>query len=140
MSEYLDKGALTAQSMSEDDVDLGRGKVRVRGMSRGETLRLQQAKEAGQIKDMGAWERRMVSLCLLAPTMTEIEVGEWQEADAAGGDLQLVTEKIRDLSGLSEDADKSGVPDVRDEPGDGVRVLPGDEAEHDGGPASGADE
>ena len=115
MGEYLDKSALTSQELAEDDVDLGRGKVRVRGMSRGETLRLQKAKEAGAIKDAGAWERRMVSMCLLQPTMTEIEVGEWQEADPAGGDLQAVTEKIRDLSGLAEGADKSGVQDVRDD-------------------------
>lgn len=140
MTGYLDKGALTTQSLPEDDVDLGRGKVRVRGMSRGETLRLQKEKEIGAIKDVAGWERRMVSMCLLEPTMTEIEVGEWQEADPAGGDLQSVTDKISELSGMSEGADKSGVPGVRDESDAGIRVLSGAEAEPDGGPAAGADE
>lgn len=140
MSDYLDKSQLTSQSLPEDDVQLALGKVRVRGMSRGETLRLQAAKESGSLKTQAAWECRMVSWCLLAPTMTEIEVGEWQEADLAGGDLEAVTDKISELSGVAEGADKSGVPGVRDDAGSGVRVLPGAEAVDDGGPAAGADE
>ena len=120
MSEYLDKGDLTSQELPEDDVDLGRGRVRVRGMTRGETLRLQKAKETGALKDVGAWERRMVSMCLLRPTMTEIEVGEWQEADPAGGDLQAVTEKISELSGISKGSEKEAMQTFRDGSGDGV--------------------
>jgi hypothetical protein len=114
MSEYLGAETLTNQSLPQDDVQLAKGKVRVRGLSRGEVFALQAAKSAGDLKDEGAWERRMVSLAMLAPKLTEDQVGEWQQGPA-GGDLEAVTNKVSELSGLGEGADKSGVPDVRDD-------------------------
>ena len=113
MSDYLDKSALTSQELPEDDVQLAMGKVRVRGLSRGEVFAMQKSKADGGLKDEGAWERRMVSVAMVAPKMTEDEVGDWQRTGTAGGDLESVTEKISELSGLSEGADKSGLPDVR---------------------------
>jgi hypothetical protein len=118
MSDYLDKSRLTSQTLPEDDVTLAEGKVRVRGLSRGEVFAMHEAKKSGGLKTEGEWERRMVSIALVAPEMTEDEVGAWQRTGTAGGDLEKVTSKISELSGLSEGADKSGVPDVRDEPGD----------------------
>ena len=81
----------------------------------------------------------MLALGMVDPTMTEDEVGDVAENSPAG-EMEPVSAKINELSGLDEGADKSELPGVRDEPGAGVRVLPGDEAGDDGGPASGADE
>jgi hypothetical protein len=111
----------------------------VRGLSRGEVFAMQKSRQDGGIKDEAAWERRMVSIALLAPKVTEDQVGTWQ-GGPAGGDLETVTDKISELSGMSEGADKSGVLGVRDDAGSGVRVLPSAEAGQDGGPAAVADE
>lgn len=138
MSDYLSADELVSSAgLPEDDVIVARGKVRVRGLSRSEVFMMQKAKDAGQLKDEGAWERRMVSLALVAPSLTEIQVGDWQATDPAGGDLEAITDKIAELSGMKKGADKSRLPDVRDESRDGVRVLPRDEAAHDGGAVEG---
>lgn len=111
------KAKLLKPRIAEAEVELELGTVRVRGLSRGEVFAMQKAKADGGIKDEAAWERRLVSLALVDPVMTEDEVGEWQRISPAG-ELEPVGNKIRELSGLAEGADKSRVPDVRDEPGD----------------------
>lgn len=127
MSEDL-KAQLLSRRIDEDDVEIpGVGAVRVRGLSRGEVFALRKAKEAGRLKDDAAWDRRLVSLAMVNPAMTEDEVGVWQDSSPAG-ELEDVTKKIQELSAMAEGADKSSVEDVRGEPGDGVRVLPGSEA------------
>ena len=132
------KARLLTPRITEDDVPIeGVGTVRVRGLSRGEVFALRKAKEAGKLKDDAAWDRRLVSLAMVNPPMTEIEVGEWQDSSPAG-ELEDVTKKIQELSGMAEGADKSNVEDVRGEPGDGVRVLPRDQAAHDGSDVEGA--
>ncbi|MFC0628542.1 hypothetical protein [Kribbella deserti] len=119
MTDYLTPGQLTTGEFPEEDVPVAGGKVRVRGLSRGEVLRMQADKESGRIKDLGAWERRMISLAMVNPQLTEIQVADWQEASVAGA-LEELTRVISELSGLNDDADKSGVPAIRDEPASGV--------------------
>lgn len=137
MSEYADAEELTTvDPLGEGDVTLASGKkVRVRGMSRGEVFAMQKAFSS----DEAGKERHIVSKCMLIPRMSERQVGEWQ-CEPAGGDLDAVTAKIQALSGLGKGADKSGVSGVRDDTGDGVRVLPSGEARDDGGVAPAADE
>lgn len=106
MTEYLSAEALTTQSLNEEDLPLSSGLVRVRGLSRGEVFMMRKSQQDGGLKDEGAWERRMVSLALLQPKLTEEQVGAWQQGPA-GGDLETLTEKIQELSGLGEGADKS---------------------------------
>lgn len=119
MTEDL-KARLLKPRINEDTVEIeGVGPVRVRGLSRGEVFALRKAKESGRLKDEAAWDRRLVSLAMVDPAMTEDEVGEWQDSSPAG-ELEDVTKKIQQLSGMAEGADKSGVQDVRDEPGDSV--------------------
>lgn len=114
MTEYASAEALISSTLNEEDLPLPSGKlVRVKGLSRGEVFLMQKTKQDGGIKDEAAWERRMVSLALVAPKLTEEQVGQWQQGPA-GGDLQKLTEKIQELSGLAEGADKSSVQDVRD--------------------------
>lgn len=112
--------ATTESGMPEDDVDVaGMGTVHVRGLSRGEVFIMQKLRAEGRIKTEDAYERRMVSLGLVAPEMTEAEVGIWQEVSPAG-EMEPVAAKIRDLSGLGEGADKSDVQGAGGEPGTGV--------------------
>src|SRR3546814_749313 len=115
-AKLLGKRADTASGLPEDTVEVdGMGSVLVRGLSRGEVFAMQKSKADGGIKDEQAWERRMLSIGLVDPAMTEAEVGEWQRVSPAG-EMEPVGQKIRELSALDEGADKSGVSDVRDEP------------------------
>lgn len=134
MDEDL-KARLLKHRVPEGTVELdGIGTVRVRGLSRGEVFAAQKT-----AKDTESQECRYLALGMVDPELTEDEVRQWQ-ASSPAGELEAVVEKIKELSGLGKAADKSGVPGVRDEPGPGVRVLPGDEAVDDGDAAAGADE
>jgi hypothetical protein len=133
MDEGL-KARLLKPRVPEGTVELdGLGTIRVRGLSRGEVFMTQQA------KGVEAMECKILALGMVDPQMTEDEVRQWQ-ANSPAGEMEPVADKIRELSGLNRGAEKEAVQTFRDGSGDGVRVLPGDEAEHDGGPAAGADE
>lgn len=113
MDEDL-KARLLKPRVPEGEVEVeGIGTVRVRGLSRGEVFIVQ--KTTGD--DTAAMERRIVSLGMVDPEMTEDDVRQWQQSSPAG-ELDAVADKINELSGLSQGADKSGVPDVSDGPGD----------------------
>lgn len=115
MSEYASAEELTKQRAGEEDFTMPSGAVvRVRGLSRGEVYLMQKTKADGGIQDEAAWERRMVHLALLQPELTEEQVGEWQQGPA-GGDLEELTDKIRELSKLGQGAEKSGVQGTGDE-------------------------
>ena len=109
MTEYASPEALTKVPIGEEDLMLEGGLVRVRGLSRGEVYMMRKAKEDGGIKDEAAWERRLVSLAVVAPKLTEQQVWEWQQGPA-GGDMETLTDKINQLSKLDDGADKSRVP------------------------------
>lgn len=131
----MDKQLLFTPRLTEDGVELGGlGTVRVRALNR---------LEAGLVQRVpGGWEaqeRKMLALGMVDPKITEDEALRWQEAGGAG-EIQKVTQKISELSGMTEEAPKSGVPGDGGGPGPGVRALPGGAAVDDGGPASGVDE
>lgn len=130
MSEDL-KALLLSRRIDEGKVELSVGIVSVRGLTRGEVFATQKA------GDTEATERRIVAIGMVDPPMNEDDVKQWQRNSPAG-ELEAVVDKIRELSGLGEGADKSGVPAVRDDAGSGVRVLPGDEAGDDGRDVEGA--
>lgn len=113
MTEYASFDDLVAGSLDDDaeDVTLPSGKVvRVRGLSRHELMFNGKGTE-----DSAEIERRNVNSCLVEPKLTIQQVEQWQRRSAAGGDFRVLSEKIRDLSGLGEGADKSDLRDVRDE-------------------------
>lgn len=108
------KAALLKGDTSQPDtvpVETFAGTVQVRALSRGETLRLNTGRDLGNL-DTAAYERKMVALAVVRPTFTEAEVGQWQETDLAGGALADITNKIAEISKLTEGADKSAVPGV----------------------------
>lgn len=96
-SDELDAGA--------EDVTLPSGRtVRVRGLSRYELMVL-----GKNVEDPALVERRHVAACLVEPKLTAAQVEAWQKRSTAGGDFKVLSERIRDLSGIAEGAQKSAV-------------------------------
>lgn len=130
----MDKNLLLKARLPEADVDIpGVGTVRVRALNRAEAMRVQEA------TGTGAAERLILHLGMVDPPLTEAEARQWQEASVAG-EIEPVTTRIAELSGILPGADKEAYKSFRDESGSGVRVLPSPEAGHDGGSTPGADE
>lgn len=130
MSDYLTADDLTPGSLLEDDVIIAKGKVRVRGMSRLEVMAMDNLKAKGILADTAAGERYMLARTMVAPKMTEAQIETWQH-EPAGGDLEKVTTRIAELSGLGKGAEKSGVPESAERSDARIRVLPSDQAGHD---------
>lgn len=123
----MDKELLFKSRLPEADVDIpGVGTVRVRGLSRLEAMHVQAA------NGPDATERRVLALGLVDPALSEAEAGKWQKASIAG-ELEPVTAKIAELSGLVPGADKQAYKDFAADPGSEFRLLPGSEAADDGG-------
>jgi hypothetical protein len=97
------------------DVTLPSGKkVRIRGLSRHELM----FNGKGTDDNPLLLEVRNIKSCMVKPALTIKQVEAWQRQSSAGGDFKFITEQIRDLSGLREGADKSGLRgDGDDEPG-----------------------
>jgi len=128
------KERLFKPRLPEAEVELeGVGTVRVRGLSRIEAMLVQKA------DGVEAMERRIIAYGMVDPEVTEAEAERWQKASAAG-ELEAVTTKISELSGIAPTSAKEAMRTFRGGPGDGVRVLPGAEAVDDGGPAAPGDE
>lgn len=103
----MDKAALLAKRMPQRDVEIPDvGTVKVRGMSRAETLECQ--KVAG---DAGALERKALFFALVDPKLSEDEAAEWYDS-ATFAELEPVLLAIQELSGIAEGAGKSGVQGV----------------------------
>lgn len=131
----MDKELLFKTRLPEAEVDVpGIGTMRVRGLSRAEVMVMRKATDAEQLDGPRALviERKMLAAALLDPQLTESEVGRWQAA-AVAGELDPVSRRVQELSGLADDAPKSGVPADGAGPGAGVRALPGAETVDDGG-------
>ena len=131
----VDKELLFKPRLPEADVELeGFGVVRVRGLSRSEVLAIQ--KIAGSGTDV--LERKMLAAALVDPRMTEGEVRQWQDA-APAGELEPITDKVQELSGVSSGAAKEVYRAFEENPETEFRALPSDQAEHDRGGAPAPD-
>lgn len=94
----------TSSGLPEDTVSIPDvGEVRVRGLSRIEAMHVQAA------RGEEATERRILALGLVDPSLTEAEAGQWMKA-AVAGEIEPVSRRIAELSGMVEDAPKSSVP------------------------------
>jgi hypothetical protein len=115
----FDKELLFKPSLPEAEVEIpGKGTVRVRALSRSEALLCQ--KEDG----VEAVERKMLALALVDPALTEAEVGRWQKASAAG-EMDPVSNKVAELSGMTEDAGKAAYKEFESDPDGEFRLPPG---------------
>lgn len=116
----------TVSGMPEDYVEVpGLGTLRVRGLSRAEALSLR------GISDPAEAEQKILSMAMLDPALTMDEVGRWQKASDAA-EIEPVTDKVTELSGMLGSSAKEAYKSLRDESGVGVRVLPSGEEVHDG--------
>jgi hypothetical protein len=123
----VDKEALFKARLPEAEVEVpGLGSVRVRALSRAEAMSVQ------QMNGTGAIERRILHLALVDPELTEAEVGQWQKVSPAG-ELEPVTDKITELSGMEQGAAKEAYLGFEENPDAEFPVLPGGEAVDDGG-------
>lgn len=103
------KADLLKQRFGQEPIEIpGVGEVRIRALSRAEALELQ-----GVELPVAEMERKLLSLALVEPKLTEAEVGEWQAASPAG-ELQPVVTAITRLSGLEPTAAKEAVKSFRD--------------------------
>lgn len=107
----MDKAKLLAKRLPEDDVEVpGIGTFRVRGLSRYEVMLVRKLADG----DEAVFERKMMAMCILAPyTMTEAEVEQWQRA-APADEMAPLSDRIGELSGLSEVSEKNAYKSVPD--------------------------
>lgn len=109
----MDKSVLLKRSAhNTEEVEIpGAGKVVVRGLTRAE---VEDARDAagGQKAPSADMELQLIAASLVFPEMTVEEVTEWL-ARAPAGDSVVVMQAISRLSGLGQDARKSGPPPVR---------------------------
>jgi hypothetical protein len=130
----VDKELLFKPRLPEADVDVpGVGTVRVRGLNRGEAMMV------AEVKGTAAKERKILSLGLVDPPLTDAEVGMWQKASPAG-ELEPVSNRIAELSGMLDGSAKEAVKQFEADSAAEFRVLPGAEAVDDGGSTPGGDE
>ena len=91
----IDKAALLKPRLPEREVDIeGVGSVRVRGLSRAESLDIPAMVDAAR-------EATIISRGLVDPAMSVAEVQQWMAA-APAGEFDSVSQAIGELSGLLE--------------------------------------
>lgn len=131
----MDKELLFKSRLNEADVEVpGVGTVRVRGLSRGEVIVMRKATDSAETLDgprQLVIERKMIASAIVDPVLTEAEVKRWQDASPAG-ELDPVTNKISELSGLDDDAAKKAVVEFEADPDAEFPDVPGAEAGDDG--------
>jgi hypothetical protein len=92
---------------AEEDLVLSTGlTLKVRGLTRGEHLWIGKGTE-----DAAEIEARMISRGLVEPRMSEAKVKQLQDSGSSKV-ISEISDKIRELSGFGEGADKSGVREV----------------------------
>lgn len=131
----FDKALLFKPRLPEDEVEIpGLGTVRVRALSRAEVV---DELKAGD--ESVPFECRLVALAMVEPTLTVDEVAEWRRVSLPD-EVEAVTRKINDLSGLTKESAKDAYKEFEADPDAEFRVLPSGEAGDDGGPDAGGDE
>lgn len=114
----ISKDALLGQSgPPQADVEIpGLGTVTVRGLTRVEVLSVRKATDNDPAAVDGprllVLERKLIAAGMVEPEMSEADVHRWQDV-APAGQLEPITEKIQELSGLLEGSDKATFPEVR---------------------------
>lgn len=127
----------TASAFPEDDVvidtDQGPVKVRVRGLSRQEVIHVQNT------KGVAAVEALTIHLGLLEPSMSIDQAKAWQKV-SIGGEMEPVTKRIGELSGMLKDSRKAAMKEMLTDPGVEFRDDAGVETGDDRGAVAPGDE
>lgn len=111
MDNIISKEALLQQRFGVETYHIGGvGTVKVRSLTRGEALQV-----VGVERDKRDLEAQILAWSMVEPAITEEDARLWMDNSPAG-ELQALTQFITRLSGLSDGAPKSGVPDVRATP------------------------
>lgn len=101
----IDKERLLKSRLAEDDYDIpGVGTVRFRVLSWAECAQFQALTDKG--KDSADVYRRILTLALVDPVLSEDEVAEWM-GSATGGEIENLVRMVITRSGLVEGAQKS---------------------------------
>lgn len=117
----VDKKQLFKARLPEEEVDVpGVGTVRVRALSRAEAMKLRKLASSS----VEVIERKMLALALVDPVLTEDEVGQWQEASTAG-ELEAVSNKVSELSGMTDGAAKEAYKEFDADPDAEFRLSSG---------------
>jgi hypothetical protein len=129
----VDREQLLKPRLPEGEVEIeGLGVVLVRGLSRAEVLENLQEVDR---EVPGAFERRMVSLALVEPRLSEDDVATWQQGSLPF-EVERVVEKINELSALSREAAKDAYRGFEADPASEFRLPAGPDAGDDGGAAA----
>lgn len=123
----MDKADLFVDQSEQEDVQISRGVVRVRGLSRYEIMLCAKPELENLVK-----EQKQLNLAMLDPAMSEADVERWQKTPGAFRDIQDVVEAVNRLSAVGKDAQKAAYKSDGRGSDAGVRDLPGAEAEPDG--------
>jgi len=111
MTEYASADELAEGDLGDgEDLTLPSGKkVRVRGLTRYESMFSAKGlmDSDGVLTDIALYERRQVVACVVQPKLTLAQVEKWQRKSGANGDLKVLMDHIKALSGRGEGADKS---------------------------------
>lgn len=89
----------------------GVGEVIVRGLSRAEAIAVQQT------DDVARRDVLIAAYGLVEPEMTAEDVAAWQRIPGAGRELEQLTMKVAELSGMLEGQPKEVVKKFRQRPG-----------------------
>lgn len=119
-AKYASAEALTSKGdgLAEDDVPTSRGLVRVRALNRFEVLAVSATeKTAGR-------EVMMLTLAMVQPRLTNDEAASWMRNSKGGGDLEDVTTRIAQLSGMMPEAPKEAMKELLTEDGAEFRDVP----------------
>lgn len=106
----MDKSALLASRLPEGEVELpGVGVIRVRGLSRFEAL------HSG---DLDGEEREVywLSCGIVEPALTKDEIKRWRDS-ATYAEVELVADRIAELSGMKDTSAKEATKSPGDESG-----------------------
>lgn len=114
MSTVASKAGLLARRLGDGEHEVpGVGVLKIRGLSRAEVLEVQ------KLTDIAQSDRRMISLAVVEPKLTEADVKVWQENSGAS-EIEDLTKAVAALSGLAGESAKAAYQQFRDESGTGV--------------------
>lgn len=119
MTEYASAEELAEGDLGDgEDFELPSGKVvRIRGLTRYESMFSTKGlmDSDGVLTDIALYERRQIVACVLEPKLTLRQAEQWQRKSGANGDLKVLMDRLKVISGRGEGADKSDLRTDGDE-------------------------